>query len=117
MTTPSTPTRVYRDRWGKLNAETRYALAGPFQLEISTGKSFDGKLVTDANVCKFGDGMKEQRFPGDFRARVYAEPTRCTEKALREQHSRALTLVDQLLERAREYYAAKGENLNAEVAA
>jgi hypothetical protein len=46
---------------------------------------------------------------GDYSKRVLVTATRCTEKAVREQHTQALGQADALLAEAHAFYAAQEE--------
>lgn len=84
---------------------------GTLKLCIHTSKA-NGGLQTRASVSihfgtsythafGLGSGL------GDYSEKVIVTPTRCTEKAVREQHAQALTHAPAYFERAQAHYAAQ----------
>jgi hypothetical protein len=122
-----------RDGHGKLSAETRIPIPGvsasgakdgrPGEtlLSITTSKGYNkGALTTRASVNFYGEGFIVHAFglgggTGDYSAIVLSRPGRATEKAIRDLHENALTLVPQVIAAARAFYAAqaaKGATIN-----
>ena len=77
------------------------------RLTISTSKDLHGLLSTSVSVTWVADRFETFMIFGDFMIRPLREKVRCTEKAVREQHERALAQIEEYKERAREFYAAK----------
>jgi len=77
------------------------------RLTISTSKGYRGLLSTTVSVAWADDGVETFAIFGDFMIHPIREQARCTEKAVREQHERALAQVEHYKGLAREFYAAK----------
>lgn len=69
-----------------------------YRLKVSTYKG-DRGLVTYASTERLDGHFVTFRMFRDFHMTVLREPTRCTEKAVREQHQRALDQLADILAR------------------
>ena len=108
-------TRISKDIRNGWQAETRFdmpEIGERFFLQLHTMKRYDGQLVTTASVNqRTADGLGyTHRYPGDFLSRCVSERVRCTEKAVAEQHSKALQQIEQIKADALAYY---GETIAA----
>jgi len=93
-------------------AEDHFKRSGERRLCIDTSKALRGGLVTRASVSLHQGNSYSHAFGlgtglGDYSKRVLVTATRCTEKAVREQHAQALGQTDALLAEARDFYAAQ----------
>lgn len=93
MNTTAQKTTIGRNMRGEWSAETNTAEIGQ-GWHISTSKRYSGKLVTTAQLVTFGDRGFQWSF-GDKNITLISESVRVTEKAVREQHAKALILFDE----------------------
>ena len=103
-------TQIYKNALGQLVAETIIPFEGKQVLELSTSRRSSGKLTTNASVRIQTDfGFTFEPF-GDFNKTILTgDFKRVTEKVLKEQHVKALTMIDKLKEEAKEFYANKAK--------
>lgn len=74
-------------------------------LQIVTCKRLSGLLTSTAQVViQEESGMVLHRFPDDFNHHLLSVFTRCTEKAVREQHESVLAHIDELIAKATAHY-------------
>ena len=108
-------TRVERDAYKKLSAETIIALpeAEGRRLEISTSRG-DRGLVTRASVYHVKGGMRTFIIGGDFFKTIVHSGARGTEPAIRAQHSVAIRQIPQIVAEARAHYANTVEGQRAD---
>ena len=101
------------DGW---RAETRVDLGpvtnhrgeGMRVLTINTWKHSNGGIYTSASAAVHLDGMTSFEIFGDFhKTLIPRDGTKCTEKAVRQWHERALLQVDGVVAEAKAFYAAK----------
>lgn len=113
------PNGLYKDPCNGWKARTRFSLGqvtqdgktGERVLDISTNKRSHGRLITSATVA-FCDGLSEiHRFGfgsgGDYRKDLVVTAAKCTEKAVREQHAKAIEQAATLIEEVQAFYAGK----------
>lgn len=94
-----------KDGW---RAEDTFDFDGPFRMAIKTYK-INGKLVSSAAVNEYQPGSYVHRYGmgsgGDFsRYAIITPGGRATEKNVSEQHARAISMLPELMEAAREHY-------------
>ena len=87
-------------------------------LEIKTDKGSRGKIESRAYVVQVenNDGMPIVRFRifGDFSATIESAEGRATQKKLSEVHDKAMAKLPEIIERAKSFYADKGEVLEVD---
>ena len=105
-------TRYIKNRAGhqaKTNISTP-ELGENMMLTIHTYKSYNGQLVSQASVSMIdmrgGYEVMTHRMMQDYSKPVLREKTRVTEKAVHEQHARALEYLPVIMEEVRTHYAA-----------
>jgi hypothetical protein len=83
--------------------------AGAAQMEISTEKYDDGRLVSAAHLHFVKDGSLTFRVYGDFRKVLLRTVARATQKNLNTQHASVFTpaAIDALKTEALAFYAEK----------
>lgn len=84
------------------------------RLRINTSKSSRGGISTFASCVLEREGIISFAIGGDYSKTVASESVRCTEKAVREQHQRALALAEQILADARTFYQVKDAEAEAQ---
>lgn len=94
-----------KDGW---RAEDVFDFQGSHRMAIKTYK-INGKLVSHAAVNEYGAGFCTHRYGmgggGDFGKYIIVTPGgRATEKAVAEQHARAIAMLPQLMDEARAHY-------------
>lgn len=97
-------TTIYKDIRNHWHAETHVPLKGDMQLRISTWKT-DRGLASFASVCRIENGYVTHMITQDYSRRIFMEKVRCTEKAVREQHGRALEMLCDILKEVEHHYA------------
>ena len=101
-------TRTRRDMRGRLMVETFVTLDGNRRLEISTYKSDNGPVVTNATVFLLqDDGAKIHELFKDYNKTFAKEKIRATEKALQMQHSKVVVLLPTILDDVTRHYAGE----------
>lgn len=103
--------RDYRKNW---RASTTVKLADGWQLDITTRKVESGELVSSASVAKVERGFATHRMFADYSRNISRVAARCTEKAVSEQHAKALARIDDIKADMLAHYAARGETVNLE---
>lgn len=109
MTQSIRTTPAYKSSYG-WKAETSVPLEAPYELRITTLKRIGGKLGTTARrVTVSADGCIETFVCfQDFLEYVITEaPARITEKAVADQHRRALQHIDDIKARCAAHYASQ----------
>lgn len=103
------------DGW---NAETKVALGiskfddwkkvdMPLMLTISTRKMSNGNLFSHADVHAEHNGSIIMELAGDYRLILERTKDRCTEKAVRAMHARAVARMPEVIAKATAFYAEK----------
>jgi hypothetical protein len=89
--------------------------AGAAQMELSTEKYDDGRLVSAAHLHFVKDGSLTFRVYGDFRKVLLRTLARATQKNLNTQHASVFTpaAIDALKAEALAFYAEKRKKQNA----
>lgn len=101
-------TEVYKSIYG-WKAETHIDLGNNRELHFTTMKRSNGVTVTNANVVRVSDGMCSFVVFQDYSEAILSEKLgRVTEKAVREQHQKALLRLEEVKAKVRAHYAAKG---------
>lgn len=82
---------------------------GAAQMELSTEKYDNGRLVSAAHIHFVKDGMITFELCGDFRKVILRTLARATQKNLNTQHANVFTpaAIDALKAEALAFYAAK----------
>lgn len=96
-------TAIYKDIRNSWHAETHVDLGENKQLRLSTWKT-DRGLQSFASVCKLENGCVTHMMYADYSKRVILEKARCTEKAVREQHDRALKMLPVIMDDVTRHY-------------
>jgi hypothetical protein len=98
-------TQVYKSHYG-WQAQTRVWLDDVRVLEFMTMKRFNGQLATTATCMSKQDGSRFLSYVmlQDFSERLISENVRVTEKAVVNQHSYALSLVEEVKARCAAFY-------------
>ena len=98
-------TQVYKSHYG-WQAQTRVWLDDVRVLEFMTMKRFNGQLATTATCMSKQDGSRFlcHVMCQDFNERLVAENVRVTEKAVADQHQRALAKLDEVKARCAAFY-------------
>lgn len=93
-------------------AESFIKIDDKHDLLISTYKNSYGKLVTTSSRVTNSEDGKSYTFVmfSDFIKWIFEEPVRCTEKAVKSQHEKALLQVSEILAECADFYAKKAEN-------
>lgn len=104
---------VHKDPREGWKAKTVVDLGENRELHITTNKASNGRLVTRASVHTRDGMFLTHRFGlwgsgGDFSQWMEATKTRCTEGAIRTQHSRNLERVEDVIALARAHYSVEG---------
>lgn len=114
------PTTCKKDHWGKWEAKTAVLFAEPVAadfgrkgqrvLNITTYRTDRGILLTTASVAIRSDRSETTVLGigggGDFSKGIFAEQMkRVLEKDIRNQHARALQLIDALAAEVQSFYA------------
>ena len=100
-------TEVYKSVYG-WKAETYIDLGNNRELHFTTMKRSSGVMVTTANVVRVSDGICSFVVFQDYSEAVVSEKLgRATEKAVREQHQKALLRLEEVMAKMRAHYAAK----------
>lgn len=89
-------THIFKDRYGKWRAETRFDLDDNRVLEIHTRKTERGELVTYATVSTVANGYKTHRVFQDYSKCLAADKVRCDAKNVVHQHDKVLSMIDTL---------------------
>jgi hypothetical protein len=108
MTTPQTYLRrkTYGDKsWTAKTVETFELNGRMAQLDVSTGKTDSGKIVTSASIGFIKGDIVTTAIFSDFFVRLEVSSVRCTEKAVSEQQARAVARWDEIKEKVFKYYA------------
>ena len=97
-----------KDGWhGKSLVQLSASLEGKV-LSFSTGKSSEsGGCLATSITCLLPTGIEGMlQFPlyGGFSKRIVTHPKRVTEKLVREQHERALSMLDDFVKEAIEFF-------------
>lgn len=110
-------TRVHKTALGwEGNTEITLGFVGPQReqiLDIRTYRNHRGKLLSTASVSHGdGHGMKTHHIGVTYKADFFdvvleTEPSRITEKALKQQHAKAVAMVDSIKEQVRAHYQPK----------
>jgi hypothetical protein len=104
--------KLQKDIRGNWHAKSSYDLGGNRMLEIGTMKRSNGMLTTTAVVnvkdMSFPDAMVHRMFT-DYNKFLVGDSVRCTEKAVREQHEFALTMLDRIKLEVKTHYELLGE--------
>ena len=89
--------------------------AGAAQMELSTEKYDNGRLVSAAHIHFVKDGMLTFEVFGDFRKVLLRTLARATQKNLNTQHASVFTpaAIDALKAEALAFYAEKRKKQNA----
>ena len=102
-------TRIYRDYFKNLNAETNIDMPEIGErrfLRVNTSKRSDGLLTTSVSVSERnadGSGYTHALFR-DFFKTVLKEKVRCTEKAVAKQHEQVLQHIASFKDEATRHY-------------
>ena len=109
MTQPLTHlSRDFRKTW---RAETKIKFGEGWQLDLTTRKAENGEIVTSASVARVKDGFATHRMFADYNRNVFRITARCTEKVIREQHAKAIDMLDTVCADVRSHYISRGEPL------
>lgn len=104
-------TEVYKSIYG-WKAETHIDLGNSRELHFTTMKRSSGFTLTTANCITVKDGFNTFAPFTDYSDNVLAQKLdRVTEKAVREQHQKALLRLEEVKSKVRAHYAAKGVQL------
>ena len=101
-----TSIRRWKDGW---HGETWAQLAAPLDnkvMSFATRKSSDGSLTTTIACLEHTgiEGMLRIPLYGGFVKHIVTHPKRVTEKLVREQHERALSMLDAITQEAVEFF-------------
>lgn len=86
-----------KDYYGSWTSKSQMDLPDNHVLQIHTSKIATGLLVTTATVHKVEGTSMTFRMFQDYSKRIVSGKIRCTEKNVIEQHTVALTQLDQVL--------------------
>ena len=100
-------THVYKNMRGHWTAETLLPFDGNKVLKLYTGKTSDGRITSTARVSITEAGGFIFRMFYDYGKTLISNPTRCTEKAVKEQHAQAMLMQETVLAEIAAHYAAK----------
>jgi hypothetical protein len=110
-------TRFYKNRDGhtaKTNIETP-EVGEDMNLSIHTYKDYNGQLLSHASVHllekRGGYSTMTHRVFHDYSMPVIREKARVTEKAVRDQHARAIEYLPIIMQEVRKHYAALPEKV------
>lgn len=109
MTQPQTYLRRdFRNTW---RAETKVKFGDGWQLDLTTRKAENGEVVTQASVARVERGFATHHMFADYNRNVSRVTARCTEKVIREQHAKAIDMLDTISADVRSHYISRGEPL------
>jgi len=107
-------TRVERDRYGKLSANTVVPLGvDRRELRIETYKTCNGRVKCNANVVTVEEHGYSHRMSfagdrsGDYSKVLAVEAVRATEKNLRAVHAAGMEKFDAVMAEVRDWYGIK----------
>jgi hypothetical protein len=101
--------KVRKGMDGKLRAENYVPMSGGRHLKVSTSK-FGKKLCTVVTAVKVDDNCYVWAPFSDYSKRVIEREVRATENVIVAQHSDVLNHVDQYVQEAEAFYAAKDKS-------
>lgn len=110
MDTPET--RIYKNAHGNWTAETQvpFPRHDSMVVHISTQKVYSGEVVSRVTVDKIEGAFRTHRMFTDYSEAVERSRVRATEKAVREQHARAVARMDDIMKAAEAHYATNKES-------